>query len=88
MWHIYLHLADFNGKLVGKYTVHPMDPSRGFHPGWLYLSTDLGLTWSRAENFDGKNGCNHVAMSENGVTLVTGGDSWIMFGEGMTCIVI
>ena len=42
---------------------------------------DLGLTWRRAENFDGKNGCNHVAMSENGVTLVTGGDSWIMFGD-------
>jgi len=52
----------------------------GFHPGWLYLSPDLGLTWSRADNFDGKNGCNHVAMSENGVTLLTGG----VFGPPFT----
>ena len=26
-WCIHLHLVDFYGKLVGKYTVRPMDPT-------------------------------------------------------------
>ena len=30
VWHIYLHLVDFYGKLVGKYTSH-MDPMGLFH---------------------------------------------------------
>ena len=26
VWYIYLDMVDFYGKLVGKYTVRPMDP--------------------------------------------------------------
>eukprot|EP00438_Fugacium_kawagutii_P034761 Skav225373 [mRNA] locus=scaffold329:237288:246855:+ [translate_table: standard] len=44
----------------------------GYYPGWLYLSFDYGFTW-QASGFDGANGCNHVAISADGLWLVTGG---------------
>eukprot|EP00435_Cladocopium_sp_Y103_P024972 s1624_g6.t1 len=44
----------------------------GYYPGWLYLSFDYGLTWAPS-SFDGSNGCTHVAVSEDGLWMVSGG---------------
>lgn len=44
----------------------------GYYPGWLYLSFDYGLTWAPS-SFDGSSGCTHVAVSEDGLWMVSGG---------------
>ena len=51
------------------------DQTAGYYPGWLYLSFDLGLSWT-ASGFDGTWGCKHVAVSEDGGWMVTGGVTW------------
>jgi len=47
----------------------------GYYPGWLYLSFDYGLTWAPS-SFDGSSGCTHVAVSEDGLWMVSGGVPW------------
>ena len=50
VWYIYLHLVDFHGKYIGKYTFRPMDPLGMQLPGrWRHYPRWLRDAPSAAE---------------------------------------